>query len=76
MAGGTPAHAVLSLRVGAPLDGASRGSRTVASSDLNIDVEATALSTYPDVSDDRRRVQDQSRRRKGGPPIRRCWSKC
>jgi Uma2 family endonuclease len=50
MAGGTPAHAVLSLRVGALLDGQLRGSCTVASSDLNIHVEATALSTYPDAS--------------------------
>ena len=51
MAGGTPEHAALSMAVGgqllAQLGG---GSCTVFSSDLRIRVEATGLTTYPDVS--------------------------
>ncbi len=49
MAGGTPAHADLSLSVGAELRGLVRGGRCRAfSSDLKLRVLATGLSTYAD----------------------------
>jgi Uma2 family endonuclease len=51
MAGGTPEHARLAMRVGAELLARLRGRPCEAfSSDLRIRVPATGLATYPDVS--------------------------
>jgi len=51
MAGGTPEHAALALAVGAELIAALRGRPCRAySSDLRVRIEATDLSTYPDLS--------------------------
>jgi Uma2 family endonuclease len=47
MAGGTPAHAELSVAITSLLRGALGGCR-VYSSDLKVHVEATGLSTFPD----------------------------
>jgi Uma2 family endonuclease len=50
MAGGTPAHAALAMALGAALSNALEGgSCTVFGSDLRVRVEATDLSTYPDI---------------------------
>jgi Uma2 family endonuclease len=51
MAGGTPTHAMLAVRVSSALDQQLRG-RTchVYSSDLRVRVLATGLATYPDVT--------------------------
>ncbi len=48
MAGGSPVHAALSVAVTASLRQALLGRCLVYSSDLNIHVEATGLSTFPD----------------------------
>ena len=51
MAGGTPEHAALAMAVGAELRAALRGRPCRAySSDLRVRVEATDLSTYPDIT--------------------------
>ena len=51
MAGGTPAHAALTLAVGGALLAQLRGGPCRAfSSDLRIRVPATGLATYPDVT--------------------------
>ncbi|WP_437339155.1 Uma2 family endonuclease [Sorangium sp. So ce394] len=51
MVGGTPEHARLCLSVGAELRAHLRGRPCVVySSDLRVRVQATGLSTYPDVS--------------------------
>jgi Uma2 family endonuclease len=50
MAGGTPAHAELAASVIRLLGNALHGSCRVYSSDLKVRVEATDLSTFPDVS--------------------------
>ncbi|AUX20072.1 hypothetical protein SOCEGT47_005350 [Sorangium cellulosum] len=51
MAGGTPEHARLCMSVGAELRAHLRGRPcAVYSSDLRVRVQATGLSTYPDVS--------------------------
>lgn len=51
MAGGTPEHGAITMRIGAALIPQLRGRGcTVYSSDVRIRVPATGLSTYPDVS--------------------------
>jgi Uma2 family endonuclease len=50
MAGGTPAHADLAASAIRILGGALLGRCRVATSDLKVRVEATGLSTFPDVS--------------------------
>lgn len=51
MAGGTIAHGALAMAVGAALSNALRDRRCrVLSSDVRVRIEATGLSTYPDVS--------------------------
>lgn len=51
MAGGNPSHARLSMAVGAALTAALEGrSCAVFSSDLRVRIQATDLSTYPDVT--------------------------
>lgn len=51
MAGGTPEHAALSMSVGGELRSNLRGRPCrVYSADLRVKVQATGLSTYPDVS--------------------------
>jgi Uma2 family endonuclease len=51
MAGGTPEHAALAMAVGRDLGNQLRGQPCrVFSSDLRVRVEATDLSTYPDVT--------------------------
>ncbi len=53
MAGGTPAHALLSMNVGSSLNNELRSSNSscnVYSSDLKIRVDATNRTYYPDVS--------------------------
>lgn len=51
MAGGTPAHAALSMAVGASLVAKLRGGPCrVYSSDLRVRVMETGLATYPDVT--------------------------
>lgn len=50
MAGGTPAHAELAASVTALLRNALGGRCSVYSSDLKIRIEATDLTTFPDVS--------------------------
>ncbi|MCA9685323.1 MAG: Uma2 family endonuclease, partial [Myxococcales bacterium] len=51
MAGGTPEHAALAMAVGAELTLALRGRPCrVFSSDLRVRIEATDLSTYPDIT--------------------------
>jgi Uma2 family endonuclease len=51
MAGGTPSHAGLAMAVGAALSNALAGRPCrVFSSDLRIRIEATDMSTYPDVA--------------------------
>jgi len=51
MAGGTPTHAALAMAVGTALGNAlSNRPCRVFSSDLRVRVEATDLSTYPDVT--------------------------
>lgn len=51
VASGTPEHARLAMSFGAELHAALRGRPcAVYSSDLRIKVEATALSTYPDIT--------------------------
>jgi Uma2 family endonuclease len=50
MAGGTPAHADLAASITRLLGNALQGSCRVSSSDLKVRVEATDLSTFPDVS--------------------------
>lgn len=50
MAGGTPAHAALSGATLAVLRDALRGKCVVYTSDLRVRIEATGLSTFPDVS--------------------------
>ena len=51
MAGGTPEHAALAMAVGAELRAALHGRPCRAySSDLRVRVEATDLSTYPDIT--------------------------
>jgi Uma2 family endonuclease len=51
MAGGSPEHGAITMRIGAALVSQLRGRGcTVYSSDVRIRVAATALSTYPDVS--------------------------
>jgi Uma2 family endonuclease len=50
MAGGTPAHAALAMALGAALSNALEdGACTVFGSDLRVRIEATDLSTYPDI---------------------------
>lgn len=51
MAGGTPEHAALAMAIGVQL-GTALGNRScrVFGSDLRVRVEATDLSTYPDIS--------------------------
>jgi Uma2 family endonuclease len=49
MAGGTPAHAELSVAMSSLLRGAAGGCK-VFSSDLKVHVEATGLSTFPDAT--------------------------
>ena len=51
MAGGTPEHGAITMRIGAALIPQLRGrGSTVYSSDVRIRVAATGLSTYPDLS--------------------------
>ncbi|MEY4582843.1 MAG: hypothetical protein RL701_7546 [Pseudomonadota bacterium] len=50
MAGGTPAHADLAASMTRLLGNALLGSCRVSSSDLKVRVEATSLSTFPDVT--------------------------
>jgi Uma2 family endonuclease len=50
MAGGTPAHAELAASVTRLLGNALLGRCRVASSDLKVRIEATDLSTFPDVT--------------------------
>lgn len=51
MAGGTPEHGAITMRIGAALVPQLRGRGcTVCSSDVRIRVAATGLSTYPDLS--------------------------
>lgn len=50
MAGGTPAHADLSASITRLLGNALLGRCRVSSSDLKIRIEATDLSTFPDVT--------------------------
>lgn len=50
MAGGTPAHAALAASVIGLLRNALRGPCRVYSSDLKIRIDATDLTTFPDVS--------------------------
>lgn len=50
MAGGTPAHADLAASITRLLGNALLGSCRVSSSDLKVRIEATDLSTFPDVS--------------------------
>jgi Uma2 family endonuclease len=51
MAGGTPEHGAITMRIGAALVPQLRGRGcTVYSSDVRIRVAATGLSTYPDLS--------------------------
>ena len=50
MAGGTPAHADLAASVTRLLGNALLGRCRVSSSDLKVRIEATDLSTFPDVS--------------------------
>ena len=51
MAGGTPEHAALAMTIGAELNYSLRGRPCrVYSSDLRVRVEATDLSTYPDLA--------------------------
>ncbi len=51
MAGGTPTHAALAMAIGAALANALAGRQCrVFGSDLRVRVEATDLSTYPDVT--------------------------
>lgn len=50
MAGGTPAHALLAGAITRLLGNALLGRCVVASSDLKIHIEATTLSTFPDVT--------------------------
>ena len=51
MAGGTPDHAALALAIGAELVAGLRGRPCRAfSSDLRVRIEATDLSTYPDIT--------------------------
>jgi Uma2 family endonuclease len=50
MAGGTPAHAALAASVIGLLQNALRGRCRVYSSDLKIRIDATDLTTFPDVS--------------------------
>lgn len=50
MAGGTREHAALSVAIASLLRQALRGTCVVLSSDAKIHIEATGLSTFPDVS--------------------------
>jgi Uma2 family endonuclease len=50
MAGGSPAHAQLSARIIGLLSGTLRAGCEVFTSDLKVRIEATDLSTFPDVS--------------------------
>lgn len=50
MAGGTPAHADLAASITRLLGNALSGTFRVSSSDLKVRVEATDLSTFPDVT--------------------------
>lgn len=50
MAGGTPAHADLAASITRLLGNALLGRCRVSSSDLKVRIEATNLSTFPDVS--------------------------
>jgi Uma2 family endonuclease len=51
MAGGTPEHGAIAMRVGAALLAQLRGKRcNVYSSDVRVRVAATGLDTYPDLS--------------------------
>jgi Uma2 family endonuclease len=51
MAGGSPEHAALAMAVGRALGNAAQGKPCrVFSADLRVRVEATGLSTYPDVT--------------------------
>jgi len=50
MAGGTPAHAELSASLTRLLGNALLGRSRVASSDLKVRIEATDLTTFPDVT--------------------------
>jgi Uma2 family endonuclease len=50
MAGGTPAHAELAASITRLLGNALSGRCRVASSDLKVRLEATDLSTFPDVT--------------------------
>lgn len=50
MAGGTPTHAELAAQVTRLLGNALGGTCSVFSSDLKVRIEATDLSTFPDVS--------------------------
>jgi Uma2 family endonuclease len=51
MAGGTPEHGAMAMRVGAALVGQLRGQRcSVYSSDVRVRVVSTGLDTYPDLS--------------------------
>lgn len=50
MTGGTPAHAELAASMTRILGNALRGMCSVFSSDLKVRIEATDLSTFPDVS--------------------------
>ena len=50
MAGGTPEHGILAMRLGALLAAQLAPGCRVASSDVKVSIRATGLSTYPDVS--------------------------
>lgn len=50
MAGGTPAHGELGMSIGAVLRNTFAGVCRVYSSDVKVRIEATDLSTFPDVS--------------------------
>lgn len=65
MAGGTPEHGAMAVRVAASLVAQLRGKRcNVYSSDVRVQVAATGLSTYPDLSvvcgQDERDVEDRN----------------
>jgi len=65
LAGGTPEHGAIAMRVGASLVDQLRGRRcSVYSSDVRVRVVATGLETYPDLSvvcgEERRDAEDRN----------------
>ena len=74
MAGGTPAHADLAASITRILGNSLLGRCRVSSSDLKVRIEATDLSTFPDVTvvcgERQVAVVDRNAVR-----TRRCWSK-